>query len=78
MAKKNIYVTNHPNGYGVRSEGASRPEKVFQTQKEAIDHGRKRAKAEKSELRIQRAKGPNKGQFRAADSYGNDPHPPKG
>lgn len=76
--KKNQYVTNHPDGYAVRSEGASRPAKVFKKQSDAIDYGRERAKSEKSELRIQRARGKNRGRFRAADSHGNDPHPPKG
>ena len=75
MAKKNQHVTPRDGGkWAVRSTGASRARSVHETQKEAIDEARKIAREEKSELFIH---GKN-GQIRARDSYGNDPHPPKG
>ncbi len=71
---KNQYVVRNGDKWGVRGEGNERLTKSFDTQREAIDHGRGIAQNQESELRIQ---GRN-GQFREAWSYGNDPYPPKG
>jgi len=37
MAKKNQWVTIHPNGWAIKGEGNKRATKVTKTQKEAID-----------------------------------------
>jgi len=71
---KNQYVVRNGDKWGVRGEGNGRLTRSFDTQSEAIDHGRDIARNQGSELRIQ---GRN-GQFREAWSYGNDPFPPKG
>lgn len=71
---KNQFVVRNGDKWGVRGEGNERLTRSFDTQREAIDHGRDIARNQGSELRIQ---GRN-GQFREAWSYGNDPYPPKG
>ena len=75
MAKgKNQHIVPHPEGWAVKSEGSSRANRVFETQQEAIAKGTKIAKNQQSELFIHN----QKGQIRERNSYGNDPHPPKG
>lgn len=71
---KNQYVVRNGDKWGVRGEGNERLTLSFDTQREAITHGRDIARNQGSELRIQ---GRN-AQFREAWSYGNDPFPPKG
>ena len=71
---KNQHVVPGKNGWNVRKAGSSRITKTFSTQKQAIDHARDIARNQGCELLIH---GRN-GQIRARDSYGNDPHPPKG
>jgi len=73
MAKKNQWVTIHPNGWAIKGEGNKRATKVTKTQKEAIDIAKKIAENQKSELYIQN----REGKIRSKDSYGNDPYPPK-
>lgn len=70
---KNQYVVRDGDKWGVRGENNSKLTKKFDTQKEAINYGKRIAQNQKSELRIQN----RKGQFRDSDSYGNDPNPPK-
>ena len=75
MAKgKNQYVVRDSDGWGVRGEGNSRLTARYDTQTEAIQHGRQIAQNQESELRIQG----QDAKFREAWSYGNDPYPPKG
>lgn len=71
---KNQYVSPHPNGWQVKGEGNTKPTAVKSTQKEAIGIARAIAISNQSELII---KGMD-GRIRQKDSYGNDPHPPKG
>lgn len=71
---KGKHVVPHSEGWAVKSEGASRAARVFETQREAIAYGRKQAIKHSGELFIH---GSN-GQIRERNSYGNDPHPPKG
>ncbi len=71
---KNIYTVKSGDGWGSRKEGASRLSKKFDTQKEAINYSINQARKNNSEHRIQG----KDGKFRDADSYGNDPHPPRG
>ena len=74
MSKKNQYVVRAGNGWGVRGGGNSRLTASYETQAEAIQHGRQIAQNQHSELRIQGANA----KFREAWSYGHDPFPPEG
>lgn len=74
MAKKNQHVVPHPEGWAVKSEGASRASSVHRTQKEAIERGRDVARNQSSELFIHG----KDGRIRERDSHGNDSHPPQG
>ncbi|WP_081811340.1 DUF2188 domain-containing protein [Hyphomonas beringensis] len=74
MAKKNQHVVPHPKGWAVKSAGASKAASVHATQSSAISAARKTAIEHKSEMLIH---GQN-GQIRERNTYGNDPHPPKG
>lgn len=70
---KNQWVSPHGDRWSVKSEGASRPSRLFNTQAEAAAYGRERAQREHSELIIQRSNG----LIRSKDSFGNDPCPPR-
>lgn len=72
MAK---HVVPRPKGeWAVRNSGASRATKVFETQKEAIKFGREAARKDGVEFYVHR----KDGTIRERDSYGRDPHPPRG
>ncbi|QHJ72274.1 DUF2188 domain-containing protein [Planococcus halotolerans] len=71
---ENVYTVKNGEKWGSRKEGASRLSKEFDTQSEAIKYSREQAQKNNSEHRIQG----KDGKFRAADSYGKDPYPPKG
>ena len=72
---KNQHVTRHPaGGWQVKGAGNSRATKRTSTQAEAQAIARSIAINQKSEVLTH---GRN-GRIRAKDSYGNDPHPPKG
>lgn len=74
MSGKNQWVSPRPGGkWGVHGEGNERDTKLFDTQKEAIDHARKIALNQGTEVIVQRPDG----RIRSKDSYGNDPCPPK-
>lgn len=73
MAKKDVHVVPHKDGWATRTEGASRAGRVHDTQREAIEQGRGKAQRENVELVIH----DRKGRIRDSDSYGNDPFPPK-
>lgn len=70
----NQWVTNRGNKWAVVGEGNSKASSLHDTQAEAIAAGKATAKNQKSELFIQ---GRNR-KIRERNSYGNDPHPPKG
>lgn len=70
---KNQHVTKKDGDWRVIGEGNSRATKKFDTQKEAIEYGRKIAINQQTELVIH---GVN-GKIRDKDSYGNDPIPPR-
>ncbi|HEX4891871.1 MAG TPA: DUF2188 domain-containing protein [Hyphomicrobiaceae bacterium] len=74
MSKKNQYVVRNGEGWGLRGEGNSRLTGSYETQAQAIEHGRAIARNNGAELRIQG----RDGKFREGWSYGNDPFPPKG
>jgi len=67
-------VVPHNGSWAIRGAGNSRVTVTTSTQDEAIDIAREIARNQQSELFIHR---PN-GQIRDRNSYGNDPHPPKG
>ncbi len=71
---KNQWVVRHGDGWAQRGEGNGRVTRTFDTQREAIDSARGTARRERSELFIQ----DQGGRIRERNSYGNDPHPPKG
>lgn len=71
---KNQHITKHPNGgWQVKGAGNSKATKLFKTQHEAENFGRKIAKNQKSELITH---GMN-GRIRSKDSFGNDQCPPR-
>ncbi len=75
MAKKrNQHVVPSQGGWAVKGAGAQKATKVFSTQKEAIAAARRIAVSQGSELLIH---GRN-GKIREKNTYGRDPHPPKG
>lgn len=72
---KSQHVTPHPNGgWQVKGGGNKKATVITKTQKEAIQIAKNIAKNNQSELVIH---GTN-GRIREKNSYGNDPHPPKG
>lgn len=71
---KNVHVVKHPAGWAVKKEGGDRASTVTSTQKQAIDAGRRAAQREGSELVVHG----RDGKIREKDSFGRDPHPPKG
>ena len=71
---ENYYTVKHGDKWATRREGASRVSKISDTQKAAMNYTKSLAQKNKSEHRIQG----KDGKFRASDSYGRDPYPPKG
>jgi uncharacterized protein YdaT len=71
---RNQHVVPHPDGWAVKAEGAGRATRVTGTQREAMEVAREIAKNQGSERIVH---GEN-GRIRQKNSYGNDPHPPKG
>ena len=71
---KRIHVVPHNQGWATRREGATRVSSVHPTQTAATQQARTTATRERGEVIIHR----RNGQIRDANSYGNDPYPPKG
>ena len=74
MAKKNQHVVPSDGGWAVRSAGSARASSTHETQKAAIEKAKERAQREGSELFIHG----RDGKIRERNTYGRDPHPPKG
>lgn len=75
MANKTHYVVHNPNGgWDSKVSGGSKAIKHFDKQSDCIAYTRKISNNQDTEMRIQG----RDGKFRAADSHGNDPCPPKG
>ena len=70
---KNVWVSPQDGKWKVKTEGATKANKLFNTQAEAAAYGRAMAQRQNSELIIQR---PN-GIIRSKDSYGKVPRPPR-
>jgi hypothetical protein len=73
MSSKRIHVVPKGDDWATRREGASRVGSTHATQGEAIEAARARAIREGGEVVIHRPDG----RIRDADSYGNDPSPPR-
>ena len=74
MARKGQHVVPTGDKWAVRKAGSVRSTETFNTQSEAITRAREIAKNQGTELYI-----PGRdGKIRERDSYGRDPHPPKG
>ncbi len=75
MAKgKNQHVVKRDKGWAVRGAGNSKDTVVKRTQQEAFEAARDIAINQGSEVLIHG----RDGKIREKNSYGNDPHPPKG
>ena len=75
MAKTVHMVVHNPNGgWDAKKAGGERAIKHFDKQSDCIDYTRAISQNQHSELRIQG----RDGKFRAADSHGHDPYPPRG
>ena len=70
--KRDYHVVPKGKEWMVKKENAQRASSTHNTQSDAVDAGKKLAKANKTELVIHR----KDGTIRDSDSYGNDPHPP--
>lgn len=70
---KNQHITKKDDNWRVIGEENKKSTKKFDTQKEAIEFGRKIAINQKSELVIHGLDG----KIRDKDSYGNDTCPPR-
>lgn len=71
---KRIHIVPHDAGWATRREGASRVGSIHATQAEATEAARGTAIRERGEVVIHG----RSGRIREANSYGNDPFPPKG
>ncbi len=60
--------------WAVKLQGNSKASKVFNTKEPAVKYATDRAKEEKSELIVKR----QDGSIQYKNTYGDDPHPPKG
>lgn len=74
MPKKDQHVVPHTQGWAVKGSGNQKATSVHRTQREAIGEARRIARIQGSEMLIH---GEN-GRIRERNTYGNDPHPPKG
>ncbi len=74
MSNDNVWVTRQGDSWVVRREGADRASSRHDTQREALDAGRRTARREEVELIWQGRDNKIKGR----SSYGNDPFPPPG
>lgn len=74
MSRKGQHVIPSENGWSVKKAGASRASSTHATQEEAIVAATQVARNQRTELYIHG----RDGRIRERNSYGDDPHPPKG
>jgi hypothetical protein len=74
MAKKGQHVVPSGAGWSVKKAGSSRATSTHATQVEAVKAATKIAKNQQTELYVHG----KDGRIRERNSYGKDPHPPKG
>ena len=71
----NVHVTQSPNGgWQVIEATTLRVLATFRTQQEAIDYATRVARANSKEMLVHG----RDGKIRERNTFGNDPHPPKG
>ena len=73
VRKDKHVVPSQKGGWSVRTTGASKAARNFDTKDKAVDYARNSAKREGSELYIHK----KDGTISERRSYGKDPHPPK-
>jgi len=73
MAKSQHVVPNLKGGWSVRSEGALRAMKSFDTQADAVSWARSKSRKAGSSLVVHG----RDGTIRSRDSYARDPYPPR-
>lgn len=71
---KDYWTTRHSDGWQVKASESKRASSVHSTQAEAWMEARRLARGAKTEALLQG----KDGKIRARNTYGNDPHPPKG
>lgn len=74
MEKRAQHVVPKGGKWAVQSSGAARTSGTFETQIEAIGVASERARRQGTELYIHG----RDGRIRERNSFGKDPHPPKG
>lgn len=74
MSKKGQHVVPNGEKWSVRRAGSSRATATYATQQEAVRVAKDLAKSQKTELYVHG----KDGRIRERNSYGIDPHPPKG
>lgn len=74
MSKKGQHVVRSSEGWSVRKAGSSRATRNFATQQDAINAATEIARNQRTEVYIHGVDG----RIRERNSYGNDPHPPRG
>ena len=74
MSKKGQHVVPSMGGWSVKKAGSARATSVHATQAEAIKAGTRIAQNQQTELYVHG----RDGRIRERNSYGKDPHPPKG
>jgi Uncharacterized protein conserved in bacteria (DUF2188) len=75
MNKKGQHVVPNNDGkWSVRRSGSTRASRVYDSLREAVQHARRIAQNQQTELYIHGFDG----RIRERNSYGKDPHPPKG
>lgn len=71
--KSKHVVPNPRGGWSVRTSGAQRAARTFETQGEAVTYGRDMARKDRAELYVHG----RDGTIKTKNSYGRDPFPPK-
>ena len=74
MSSKGQHVVPSPDGWSVKRAGAARASSTHATQQEAVDAATRIARNQKTELYIHG----RDGRIRERNSFGRDPHPPRG
>lgn len=71
---KQIHTVHRPGGWGNLKAGASKVPKLYKVKSQAEAAGRKTAMNQKAEHIVHNLDG----KIGSRNSYGSDPHPPKG
>lgn len=74
MARNQIHTVRRAGGWGNIKAGGSKASKIYSTKTAAQAAGRKTAINQKAEHIIHNMNG----RIGSRNSYGNDPHPPRG